>query len=178
MTLTLGSHKSSCTHLFDYICWLSPHRIHQFLASLQFKRFPIHKAALPRAKFLCHISHALQSLLTDFYGIITVNLYSRTDTDKKLINNNYNFGINDCRACNLWQRKFGHVLEAKAKGTKFDLAVKYVNVNPVSSFGQIWYYMSTKCYISGFKVISLLVPKKILKSFYHIWAWWPSVHVT
>ena len=41
------------------------------------------KAAFPRAKFLCHISHALQSLLTDFCGIITVNLYSRTDTDEK-----------------------------------------------------------------------------------------------
>ena len=25
-----------------------------------------YKAAFPRAKFLCHISHALQSLLTDF----------------------------------------------------------------------------------------------------------------
>ena len=70
-----------------------------------------HKAAFPRAKFLCHISHALQSLLTDFCGIITVILYSRTDTDAKWINNNYNFGINDCRACNLWQRKFGRVLE-------------------------------------------------------------------
>ena len=35
----------------------------------------------------------------------------RTDTDEKWINNNYNFGINDCRACNLWQRKFGRVLE-------------------------------------------------------------------
>ena len=70
-----------------------------------------HKAAFPRAKFLCHISHALQSLLTDFCGIITVNLYSRTDTDEKWINNNYNFGINDYRACNLWQRKFGRVLE-------------------------------------------------------------------
>ena len=69
------------------------------------------KAAFPRAKFLCHISHALQSLLTDFCGIITVNLYSRTDTDEKWIKNNYNFGINDCRACNLWQRKFGRVLE-------------------------------------------------------------------
>ena len=69
------------------------------------------KAAFPRAKFLCHISHALQSLLTDFCGIITVNPYSRTDTDAKWINNNYNFGINDCRACNLWQRKFGRVLE-------------------------------------------------------------------
>ena len=42
------------------------------------------KAAFPRAKFLCHISHALQSLLTDFCGIITVNLYSRTDTDEKI----------------------------------------------------------------------------------------------
>ena len=60
---------------------------------------------------MCHISHALQSLLTDFCGIITVNLYSRTDTDEKWINNNYNFGINDCRACNLWQRKFGRVFE-------------------------------------------------------------------
>ena len=60
---------------------------------------------------MCHISHALQSLLTDFCGIITVILYSRTDTDEKWINNNYNFGINDCRACNLWQRKFGRVLE-------------------------------------------------------------------
>ena len=73
------------------------------------------KAAFPRAKFLCHISHALQSLLTDFCGIITVNLYSRTDTDEKWINNNYNFGINDCRACNLWQRKFGRVLEPLIK---------------------------------------------------------------
>ena len=33
------------------------------------------KAAFPRAKFLCHISHALQSLLTYFCGIVTVNLY-------------------------------------------------------------------------------------------------------
>ena len=72
---------------------------------------PSLKAAFPRAKFLYHISHALQSLLTDFCGIITVHLYSRTDTDEKWINNNYNFGINDCRACNLWQRKFGRVLE-------------------------------------------------------------------
>ena len=69
------------------------------------------KAVFPRAKFLCHISHALQSLLTDFCGIITVNLYSRTDSDEKWISNNYNFGINDCGACNLWQRKFGRVLE-------------------------------------------------------------------
>ena len=33
------------------------------------------KAAFPRAKFLCHISHALQFLLTYFCGIVTVNLY-------------------------------------------------------------------------------------------------------
>ena len=58
------------------------------------KLLDAHEAAFPRAKFLCHISHALQSLLTDFCGIITVNLYSRTDTDAKWINNNYNFGIN------------------------------------------------------------------------------------
>ena len=69
------------------------------------------KAAFPRAKFLCHILHALQSSLTYFCGIITVNLYSRTDTDDKWMNNSYNFDINDCRACNLWQRKFGRVLE-------------------------------------------------------------------
>ena len=73
------------------------------------------KAAFPRAKFLCHISHALQSLSTHFCGIIMVNLYSRTDTDAKWINNNYNFGINDCRACNLWQRKFGRVLELTSR---------------------------------------------------------------
>ena len=53
----------------------------------------VDKAAFPRAKFLCHISHALQSLLTDFCGIITVNLYSRTDSDEKWISNNYNFGM-------------------------------------------------------------------------------------
>ena len=41
-----------------------------------------------------------------FCGIITVNLYSRTDTDEKWTYNNYRFGINDCRACNIWQRKF------------------------------------------------------------------------
>ena len=71
----------------------------------------VSKAAFPRAKFLCHISHALQSLLTYFCGIVTVNLYWKTDTDEKWINNSYNFDINDCRACNLWQRKFGRVLE-------------------------------------------------------------------
>ena len=27
----------------------------------------------------CHMSHALQSLLSDFFGIITVDLYSRSD---------------------------------------------------------------------------------------------------
>ena len=30
---------------------------------------------------------------------------------RKMDHNNYNFNINDCRACNLWQRKFGRVLE-------------------------------------------------------------------
>ena len=40
------------------------------------------KDAFRRAKFLYHISHALQSLLSDFCGIITVNLYSRTETYK------------------------------------------------------------------------------------------------
>ena len=35
-TMTLGSHKLSCTHLFDYKYRLLPHRIHQFLGNLQF----------------------------------------------------------------------------------------------------------------------------------------------
>ena len=69
------------------------------------------KASFTRAKFLCHILHTLQSLLSDFCGIITVNLYSRTDTYEKWTNNNYRFGINDCSVCNLWERKFGCVLE-------------------------------------------------------------------
>ena len=90
---------------------------------------------------MCHISHALQSLLTDFCGIITVNLYSRTDTDEKWINNNYNFGINDCRACNLWQRKFGRVLEPLAILNNVDVdlyttgvifKIAYSDLTPVS----------------------------------------------
>ena len=68
-------------------------------------------AAFTQAKFLCHISHALQSSLSDFSWIITVNLYSGTDTYEKWTNKNYRYGINDCRACNLLQRKFGRVLE-------------------------------------------------------------------
>ena len=80
------------------------------------------KAAFPRAKFLCHISHALQSLLTDFCGIITVNLYSRTDTDEILINNNYNFGINDCRAC---RAIAGHAIFGKEN------LVVYLNLNTI-----------------------------------------------
>ena len=38
---------------------------------------------------------------------------------------------------------------------------------------------SPECYIPSFMEISLLVPeKKILKGFYHIWAWRPSWSVT
>ena len=38
MALTLGCHKSSCTHLFDYIVHLySPHRLQQFLGNLELK---------------------------------------------------------------------------------------------------------------------------------------------
>ena len=43
MTMTLSSHKLSCTHLFDYKYRLLPHRIHQFLGNVQFERFPIQK---------------------------------------------------------------------------------------------------------------------------------------
>ena len=87
------------------------------------------KVAFPQAKFLCHISHALQSLLIDFCGIITVNLYSRTDTDEIWISTNYNFGINDCRSCNLWQRKFGRVLEPVYTKNARALAFKYIILN-------------------------------------------------
>ena len=76
------------------------------------------KAAFTWAKFLCHISHALQSLLIYFCGIITVNLYSKTDTDEKLTNINYRFVINDCRACNLWQRKCARVHEPLCRRSK------------------------------------------------------------
>ena len=43
LTLTLGYHKSSYTHLFDYMYQLSPHRLKKFLGNLQFKHFPIQK---------------------------------------------------------------------------------------------------------------------------------------
>ena len=68
------------------------------------------KAAFPSKVSVPHFAR-LAVFVDRFLWIITVNLYSRTDTDEKWINNNYNFGINDCRACNLRQRKFGRVLE-------------------------------------------------------------------
>ena len=37
---------------------------------------------------------------------------------------------------------------------------------------------SPLCYIPKFIEIGPLVPKKIFKAFYHIWAWKPSGHVT
>ena len=43
MTLTLGSHKLSCTHLFDYKYRLSPHRIHQFVGNLLFEGHRLNK---------------------------------------------------------------------------------------------------------------------------------------
>ena len=49
---------------------------------------------------------------------------------------------------------------AKALGDKFDHVIKIVKVKPVSPFEQIGSYLSTRCCIPSFKVISLLVPKK------------------
>ena len=46
----------------------------------------------------------------------------------------------------------------------------------MSSFEQIWLYLSTRCCIPSFKVIGLLVLKKmIFEGLYHIWAWVPSL---
>ena len=53
--------------------------------------------------------------------------------------------------------------------------LKMGRVDPVSSFEDIRQYLSTRCCIPSFKVISLLVPKKErFEGFYHIWAWTPS----
>ena len=41
MTLTFGCHKSSCTHLFDYMYQLSPYRLQYFFENLQLQHFPI-----------------------------------------------------------------------------------------------------------------------------------------
>ena len=43
MTLTLGCHKSSCSHIFDFMYQLIPHRLQKFLGNLQLKQFPIQK---------------------------------------------------------------------------------------------------------------------------------------
>ena len=47
MTLTLDTHKSSCTHSFDFMCQFSDHRFQQFLGNLMLKCVPIqmHKGA-------------------------------------------------------------------------------------------------------------------------------------
>ena len=42
-TLSLGCHKSSCIHLFDYIYQLSPKRLQQFLVNLQLRHLQIQK---------------------------------------------------------------------------------------------------------------------------------------
>ena len=51
----------------------------------------------------------------------------------------------------------------KAYVSKFDLAVKYVNVTPGSSFDQ---FMSPRCYISSFlKIGPPVLEKKIYEGF-------------
>ena len=49
MTLTLGCHKSSCTHLFDYMYNNSPQRLQQFLGHLQLKHFSIQKTKVTKS---------------------------------------------------------------------------------------------------------------------------------
>ena len=67
--MTLGSHKLSCTHLFDYNDLLtSPHRIHHFLGSLQFKRFPIYKQTGPNLTLLQNLSRSTKGHHSDKFG--------------------------------------------------------------------------------------------------------------
>ena len=70
----------------------------------------------------------------------------------------------------------------KAYVAKVDLVVKYV-VNPGSSFEQTMIDPGHLCYIPKFREINPLVPEKIIKAFYHIWArrpsWsWDKNHIT
>ena len=54
----------------------------------------------------------------------------------------------------------------KAQVTKFDLAVKYVKVNPGSSFEQIMTCLSFRCYIPSFvEIFPLVLKKKIFEGF-------------
>ena len=59
--------------------------------------------------------------------------------------------------------------------TEFDLGVKWVKVNPDSSFEQITMGHSSQCYIHSFNAIIRQVPEKkvFLKIIYHIWSWRP-----
>ena len=63
----------------------------------------------------------------------------------------------------------------KAYVSKFDLAVKKVKVTPGSSFILTMMGRSPRCYIPNFvKIGQPVLEKKVLKGFYHIWAWRPS----
>ena len=83
--------------------------------------------------------------------------------------------LNDFLSFFLKKSIFSHI---KAHGSKFDLAVKKVSVNPRSSFEHTLLGPSPQCCIPSPKVIGPLVPeKKIFKrflTFYYIWVWWPS----
>ena len=68
MKLILGSHKLSCTHLFNYKYRLSPNIIHQFLGSLEFERFPIKKQKGPNLILLSSMSRSTQSHRLDKSG--------------------------------------------------------------------------------------------------------------
>ena len=62
-----------------------------------------------------------------------------------------------------------------AKGSQFNLNVEKTNVNQGSLFEQTLEASSSQCFILSFRVPSFLVlEKKILKGFCHIWAWRPS----
>ena len=78
---------------------------------------------------------------------------------------------------NLPHAHLQHVIAASSQpppATKFDLAIKYVKVNPGSYFESTMMGRSPRCYIPCFVEIGQLVPGKIFKGYYHICAWWPS----
>ena len=73
MTLTLGCHKSSCTHLFDYMFQISPQRLQKFLANLshtkkkkkkksQYKRIRSQNWPCRKIRFIIHYLNKVGSI--------------------------------------------------------------------------------------------------------------------
>ena len=70
---------------------------------------------------------------------------------------------------------FFNIFHSKPYGTKFDHAIKQIQVNPGSSFISILKDYLPRCYILSLKAISQVVlEKKIFLCFLSIWVWRPS----